>query len=106
LRGCQVGSTFGGRDGRAGRYPVLEALKGETICQVREQYTYERVKDGPLFRVCRDLFWKVGVDPTWTALASEALVRRVPARKVFLTISTTMDAYNLASNSTGIPGRF
>lgn len=83
--------------------PALEALKGEVIRSVRERYTLEQVKDEPLFRAYRDFFWKVGVDPTKTRPASEALVRRILTGKVLPTINTAVDAYNLASIRTGIP---
>ncbi len=83
--------------------PALEALKDEIVRSVREQYTLEQVKDEPLFRAYRDFFWRVGVDPTKTRPASEALVRRILVGKMLPTINTAVDAYNLASIRTGIP---
>jgi DNA/RNA-binding domain of Phe-tRNA-synthetase-like protein len=83
--------------------PRLEALRDEIVRSVREQYTLERIKDEPLFRAYRDFFWRVGVDPTRTRPASEALVRRILAKKMLPTINTAVDAYNLASIRTGIP---
>ncbi len=83
--------------------PRLEALRDEIVCSVRERYTLERIKDEPLFRAYRDFFWRVGVDPTKTRPASEALVRRILAGKMLPTINTAVDAYNLASIRTGIP---
>ncbi|KUG19742.1 hypothetical protein ASZ90_010545 [hydrocarbon metagenome] len=83
--------------------PALNALKDETVRLARERYTLERVKDEPLFRAYRDFFWRVGVDPTKTRPASEALVRRILAGKVLPAINTAVDAYNLASIRTGIP---
>lgn len=83
--------------------PRLDALRDEIVRSVREQYTLERIKDEPLFRAYRDFFWRVGVDPTKTRPASEALVRRILAKKVLPTINTAVDAYNLASIRTGIP---
>jgi DNA/RNA-binding domain of Phe-tRNA-synthetase-like protein len=83
--------------------PRLEALRDEIVCSVREQYTLERIKDEPLFRAYRDFFWRVGVDPTRTRPASEALVRRILAGKMLPAINTAVDAYNLASIRTGIP---
>ena len=83
--------------------PALDALKDEIVRLVRERYTLERVKDEPLFRAYRDFFWKVGVDPTKTRPASEALVRRILAGKTLPAINTAVDAYNLASVRTGIP---
>ena len=83
--------------------PPLEALRDEIVRSVRERYTLERIKDEPLFRAYRDFFWRVGVDPTKTRPASEALVRRILAGKMLPTINTAVDAYNLASIRTGIP---
>lgn len=83
--------------------PALEVLKDETARLVRERYTLERIKDEPLFRAYRDFFWRVGVDPTKTRPASEALVRRILAGKMLPAINTAVDAYNLASVRTGIP---
>ena len=83
--------------------PRLEALRDEIVRSVRERYTLERIKDEPLFRAYRDFFWRVGVDPTKTRPASEALVRRILAGKMLPTINTAVDAYNLASIRTGIP---
>ena len=83
--------------------PPLEALRDGIVRSVREQYTLERIKDEPLFRAYRNFFWRVGVDPTRTRPASEALVRRILAGKVLPAINTAVDAYNLASVRTGIP---
>ena len=79
------------------------ALRDEIVRSARERYTLEQVKDEPLFRAYRDFFWRVGVDPTRTRPASEALVRRILAKKMLPTINTAVDAYNLASVRTGIP---
>jgi DNA/RNA-binding domain of Phe-tRNA-synthetase-like protein len=57
----------------------LEMLKQTIITEVNERYTLEQVKDEPLFRAYRDFFWSVGVDPTKTRPASEALIRRILA---------------------------
>lgn len=83
--------------------PALKALGDEVARSIRERYTLERIKDEPLFRAYRNFFWKVGVDPTKTRPASEALVRRILAGKTLPAINTAVDAYNLASVRTGIP---
>lgn len=87
----------------AREHPGLEGLKEEIIREIRSRYTLERVKDEPLFRAYRDFFWSVGVDPTKTRPASEALVRRILSRGTLPMISTAVDAYNLASVRSGIP---
>lgn len=81
----------------------LKALTDEVIGWVEERYTLDGVKNEPLFRAYRDFFWRVGIDPTKTRPASEALVRRVLARKPLPQINSAVDAYNLASIRTGIP---
>jgi len=81
----------------------LKVLSDEIIGWVQERYSLDGIRDEPLFRAYRDFFWSVGVDPTKTRPASEALVRRVLAGKPFPTINCAVDAYNLASIRSGIP---
>jgi DNA/RNA-binding domain of Phe-tRNA-synthetase-like protein len=83
--------------------PALEMLKQKVIAELQDRYTLETVKNDPVFRVYRDFFWKVGVDPTKTRPASEALVRRALMKGTLPHISTVVDAYNLASARSGIP---
>jgi DNA/RNA-binding domain of Phe-tRNA-synthetase-like protein len=83
--------------------PGLEALKQGIVGEITSRYSLEQVKDEPLFRAYRDFFWSVGVDPTKTRPASEALVRRILSGGKLPKINTAVDAYNLASAITGIP---
>ena len=83
--------------------PRLEILKDEVITEIKGRFTLEQVKDEPIFRAYRDFFWSVGVDPTKTRPASEALIRRILAGKPLPSINTAVDAYNLASIRTGVP---
>lgn len=83
--------------------PALEAFKPEAYARIRQSYTIENVKDDPGYRAYRDFFWRVGIDPTKTRPASEALVRRILAGKPLPTINTAVDAYNLASALSGVP---
>jgi DNA/RNA-binding domain of Phe-tRNA-synthetase-like protein len=83
--------------------PALEALKLDTARIVSSQYTLEKVKDDPVFRAYRDFFWSVGIDPTKTRPASEALVRRLLSGGRLPKINTAVDAYNLASALSGVP---
>ncbi|HUW43054.1 MAG TPA: hypothetical protein VMW02_02320, partial [Thermoplasmata archaeon] len=52
-------------------------LLNETSERVSKSITLEAVKDRPDFRAYRDFFWRLGVDPTKTRPASEALIRRI-----------------------------
>ncbi len=81
----------------------LEALKAEVAREIQSRYTLEQVKDEPFFRAYRDFFWSVGVDPTKTRPASEALVRRMLSGGKLPTVNTAVDAYNLASALSGVP---
>ncbi|MDD1680754.1 MAG: hypothetical protein LUQ35_04010 [Methanoregula sp.] len=83
--------------------PGLETLKQEIVREIQSRYSLEAVKDDPVFRAYRDFFWSVGVDPTKTRPASEALVRRVLSGGKLPGINTAVDSYNLASVRSGIP---
>jgi len=60
------------------------------------------VKDLQVFRAYRDFFWRVGVDPTKTRPAGEALMRRILSGGSIPTINTFVDSYNLASAETHV----
>jgi len=83
--------------------PELDCLKQEIAREIISRYTLENVKDDPLFRAYRDFFWSVGVDPTKTRPASEALVRRIISGGRLPSINTAVDAYNLASAKSSVP---
>lgn len=76
----------------------LESLKIETEERIRKSYgSLEVIRDEPVFRSYRDFFWRVGIDPTKTRPAAEALTRRIVGGKRLPTINTLVDSYNLAS---------
>jgi DNA/RNA-binding domain of Phe-tRNA-synthetase-like protein len=81
---------------------VTELLK-EVSERTRASLTLENVKDRADFRAYRDFFWKLGVDPTKTRPASEALVRRVLKGSSIPRINDFVDSYNIASIETGVP---
>ncbi|HLB66958.1 MAG TPA: phenylalanine--tRNA ligase beta subunit-related protein [Thermoplasmata archaeon] len=80
----------------------LDAYKVEVVERVRTAYTLETLKDVPELRAYRDFFWRVGIDPTKTRPAAEALIRRILGGKPLPKINTLVDAYNLASIETRI----
>ena len=81
----------------------LEVLKSEVAADIRSKPTIGTLKDHYLMRKYRDFFWKIGVDPTKTRPASEALIRRILAGKPIPTINSFVDSYNIASAISGIP---
>jgi len=81
----------------------LESLKEEVQARIRGTTTsLSEVKDLQVFRAYRDFFWRVGVDPTKTRPAGEALIRRILSGGRLPTINTFVDAYNLASAETHV----
>ena len=84
------------------KVPELENFKLEVINQIRKDYTLDSVKDQPTFRTYRTFFWSIGIDPTKTRPAAEALTRRILAGKTLPCINTLVDAYNLISIKTRI----
>jgi DNA/RNA-binding domain of Phe-tRNA-synthetase-like protein len=83
--------------------PELEVFKGEVIERIRSRWALEQLREHPVFRAYRDFFWRVGVDPTKTRPASEALIRRVLRGRSLPRINTFVDAYNLASMEAAVP---
>ncbi len=80
----------------------LAAHVGEECLRYRRTYVLETLKDEPRLRAYRDFFWRVGIDPTKTRPAAEALLRRVLQGKPLPRINAFVDAYNLASMETRI----
>lgn len=77
---------------------ALDEFKTQKQSQIRTVLrSLEIVKDLPIFRAYRDFYWKVGIDPTKTRPAGEALARRILSGKDLPAINTLVDAYNIAS---------
>ncbi|HIE19162.1 TPA: hypothetical protein EYP75_05490 [Candidatus Bathyarchaeota archaeon] len=81
---------------------ALEEFKRRVFQEILDTYDIENLKDRPILRAYRDFFWKLGVDPTKTRPAAEALIRRLLRGKPLPLINTLVDAYNLASIKTEI----
>jgi DNA/RNA-binding domain of Phe-tRNA-synthetase-like protein len=81
----------------------IRELKKAAYSEVRAKQDVEKLKDNPVIRTYRDFYWKLDIDPTKTRPSGEALLRRVLHGNVLPTISTAVDAYNLASMKTMIP---
>ncbi|MDW8023275.1 MAG: phenylalanine--tRNA ligase beta subunit-related protein [Nitrososphaerota archaeon] len=82
----------------------IKKLKRTVYAEVKARYgDAEKLKDNPVVRAYRDFYWKLDIDPTKTRPSGEALLRRVLHGNELPTISTAVDAYNLASMKTIIP---
>jgi DNA/RNA-binding domain of Phe-tRNA-synthetase-like protein len=81
----------------------IQELKRTVYEEVKAKHDLEKLKDDPVVRAYRDFYWKLGIDPTKTRPSGEALLRRVLRGNELPTISTAVDAYNLASMKTIVP---
>ncbi|MCD6235968.1 MAG: hypothetical protein J7J94_03125 [Thaumarchaeota archaeon] len=77
--------------------PELEEFKKTVYERIRSRYRVEELKNESIIRLYRDFFWRIGVDPTKTRPAAEALIRRILRTGSLPTINTLVDSYNLAS---------
>ena len=75
----------------------FEKYEQKLFGEIRSQTTLDDVKDDPIFRSYRDLYWTFGMDPTKLRVSSEALLRRIVQGLNFWRISTLVDVANLAS---------
>lgn len=77
--------------------PDFEKYEQELFGEIRARTTLDDVKNDPVFRSYRDLYWTFGMDPTKLRVSSEALLRRIVRGLNFWRISTLVDVANLAS---------
>lgn len=81
----------------------LAAFKNSKQEEIRTKVSsLESVRDLPIIRAYRDFYWNVGIDPTKTRPAGEALLRRILSGKDLPSINTLVDSYNIASAETMI----
>jgi DNA/RNA-binding domain of Phe-tRNA-synthetase-like protein len=80
----------------------LERHKRKLEEAVRAEGTADTIKDEPRVAAYRKFFWGLGIDPTKTRPAAEALVRRIARGNPLPTINTAVDAYNVASVETRV----
>ncbi len=82
--------------------PQERSLLNKVTSITKSKYSLESLKNNPVIRAYRDFYWRLGIDPTKTRPASEALVRRALRGKVPL-INNVVDAGNAASMETLVP---
>ncbi len=80
----------------------LEVHKRKLEEAVRAEGTADTIKEEPRVAAYRRFFWSLGIDPTKTRPAAEALVRRIARGNPLPTINTAVDAYNVASVETRV----
>jgi DNA/RNA-binding domain of Phe-tRNA-synthetase-like protein len=80
----------------------LRGFSQQVIKQILEQYDLSSLANIQTVRAYRNFFWKVGIDPTKSRPAAEALIRRALRKRALPKINSLVDAYNLASVQTEI----
>ena len=81
----------------------FEEYEKETFKEIRSQSNLDDVKDDPIFRAYRDLYWTFGMDPTKLRVSSEAVLRRILKGLNLWRVSDVVDIINLASAYHKIP---
>ncbi len=82
---------------------IFNTLEMEVKGEIRSRFpSIEHLPRNKMIRAYRNLYWKMGIDPTKQRPSSEALIRRI-LRKGLSSINTLVDAGNLASSSSLIP---
>ena len=82
---------------------ILEDFKTIVYQDIKKKWTLDDLREYPQFRAYRDFFWKMGIDPTKTRPAAEALIRRILRGNSLFKINTFVDTYNLVSMKTAVP---
>ena len=77
--------------------PGLEDLIRSVLSEVRSRLRLEDLRDHPHVRPFRDLYWRLGIDPTKQRPAHEALLRRVLRGEDLPRVSPVVDIGNIVS---------
>ncbi len=86
-----------------GSSPSFVAHEQGVFEEIRSRITLDEVRDDPIFRSYRDLYWAFGMDPTKLRVSSEAVLRRIVKGLNLWRISNIVDIVNLASAYHKIP---
>ncbi len=82
---------------------AFEKEEKKVFATLAEQRSLETLKEEPVLRSFRDLYWRFNMDPTKLRVASEALLRRIIRERNLWRINNAIDVINLASAETGLP---
>jgi DNA/RNA-binding domain of Phe-tRNA-synthetase-like protein len=82
---------------------AFEAFEQSIFKRIRTEMTLDGLKDDPVFRQFRDLYWSFGMDPTKERVSSEALLRRILVGQNLWRVNNVVDTANLASAAHKLP---
>ena len=71
--------------------------------EIQSRHSLSSLKDEPILRSYRDLYWRFGMDPTKLRVSSEALLRRILRGENLWRINNLVDSMNLVSAHHRIP---
>ncbi len=77
--------------------PGLDDLIRDVMLEVRSRLRLEDLRNHPHVRPFRDLYWRLGIDPTKQRPAHEALLRRVLRGEDLPRVSPAVDIGNIMS---------
>lgn len=106
LKGVKLGvacACFSDNKSTPERTDMFEKIREELASRLRNLFTLEKLREHPVVRAYRSYYWKIGIDPTKTRPAGEALARRLLQGRPFNSINPIVDAGNLASAETLVP---
>ena len=101
-RSLGVFVAFSEVKGVSNGYPEFEKemVDAEKRCSSGD---LEKLKDNPVVRAYRDFYWRIGIDPTKTRPAGEALRRRLMRGGKLPRINFIVDVGNVVSCETLVP---
>lgn len=71
--------------------------------EIQSKHSLSSLKNEPILRSYRDLYWSFGMDPTKLRVSSEALIRRILRGENLWNINNLVDSMNLVSAYHRIP---
>ncbi len=103
VRLAYVCSCFKDNTPDSSKRSMFEKLQDALMKKLSKHLTVDGLRSMPIVRAFRDYYWRIGIDPTKTRPAGEALARRLLQARPFGSINPIVDAGNLASAETMIP---
>ena len=82
---------------------AFERTEKKVFSLIVEQRDPDALKEDPVLRSFRDLYWSFNMDPTKLRVSSEALLRRILRERNLWRINNTIDVINLVSAETSLP---
>jgi DNA/RNA-binding domain of Phe-tRNA-synthetase-like protein len=83
--------------------PAFTEFEQRIFDEIQSRHSLESLKDDPILRSYRDLYWRFGMDPTKLRVSSEALLRRILRGENLWRVNNLVDSMNVVSAFHRIP---